>query len=203
MSQLRVTIVCEQGTAVVALPAHASVAELLVLVADAFGTTPASVTLILGGEPLDSSHVVGTLPSLELLAIVSRATKCNKQLHPRLDALLPRLRADEILNDVDLRDLSLGDAGVQSLCEALEHSSFVTSFFLANNFIGDSGAKALAGVVGLCGFHILNVDNNLIGDEGFEALASALHTNSTLHHLSIASNSATRLGGLSLAKRWT
>lgn len=116
----------------------------------------------------------------------------------RLTMLSAALEENKQLHQIILSGNGIDDAGVVSLAAALK-STMVQTLGLAQNAIGDDGAKALAELLSNSGtLQRLAIGINSIGDEGAVALAAALENNSVLNRLYLQRNDVGEAGANAL-----
>jgi Ran GTPase-activating protein (RanGAP) involved in mRNA processing and transport len=89
---------------------------------------------------------------------------------------------------LDLSENCLGDEGVSSLCRALQYSPesrALCSLSLADNFVGERGVQAIAGLLRdtHSALRVLDLGNNPVGDKGAVYLAHALGKKGSRVHL--------------------
>jgi uncharacterized protein (TIGR02996 family) len=78
------------------------------------------------------------------------------------------------LRALDLADNQLGDEGARALA-GCAHLAGLEELYLARNAIGDGGVQALALSPHLAGLRVLDLSANEVGDSGARALAASPH----------------------------
>ena len=99
-------------------------------------------------------------------------------------------------------DVQVHDHGAQLLCEALQSAGApVKQLVLRFNFIGDQGAKAIAGYVkGSETIKKLDLESNEVGDDGAKELARALTGHKSLKDMFLEDNIIGDLGAKAFAR---
>jgi hypothetical protein len=129
-------------------------------------------------------HTMDLLPFFRDRARLCRVATAALRLQWRL---APPLRVEE-----ELSGMNLGDKGACAVALALTEStnSALGELCLGSNNIGDTGAQALAAVLGGRGAVLrrLSLRDNKIGDVGAVALVDVLRTNTMLEELDLWGN---------------
>ncbi|CAM4815343.1 unnamed protein product [Rotaria magnacalcarata] len=115
-------------------------------------------------------------------------------------SLADALRENKTLTELNLRANEIGDAGAQSLADALRKKKTLNELDLSYNQIGDVGAQSLANVLRE-NKTLTNLDlqHNRIGAAGAQSLADALQENKTLIKLNLTYNQIGDAGAQSFA----
>jgi hypothetical protein len=92
-----------------------------------------------------------------------------------IEELCKEIESGKIEGDLNLANNDIGDEGAKVLAEALKVNKSITSVNLENNKIGDEGAKELAEAFKSenCKVTSVNLGVNNIGDDGAKELAEA------------------------------
>ena len=110
-------------------------------------------------------------------------------------ALSQVLHHNSTMQELDLSDNSISDAGAVALAQAL-HNSTMQKLDLSHNSISDDGAVALAQALHNSTMQKLDLSDNSISDDGAVALAQAL----PMHKLDLSNNSISDVGAVALAQ---
>jgi uncharacterized protein (TIGR02996 family) len=79
------------------------------------------------------------------------------------------------LEDLDLFNNPLGDAGAAALMASPHLPAHLTRLILCLNRLGPASARAVAECAGLAGLSVLSLERNAVGDDGARALAESPH----------------------------
>jgi Ran GTPase-activating protein (RanGAP) involved in mRNA processing and transport len=111
------------------------------------------------------------------------------------------LTKDKSLQQLNLWNNKIGDAGAQALAEMLKVNNTLQKLGLGGNQIGDAGAQALAEMLKIHStLQQLDLGYNRMGDDGAQALAEMLKINSTLQQLDLGYNRMGDDGAQALAE---
>ncbi|CAK8996797.1 LRR and CARD domains-containing protein 3) (Nucleotide-binding oligomerization domain protein 3) [Durusdinium trenchii] len=129
--------------------------------------------------------------------------------HPRIQELARQLKKGGAMNEIFFDgsdetlgdDETFGDDEVKVLVETLKVNRSVSSIYLAQAEITDTGVKAIAEML-MHNNRItrINLDYNKIGDSGVEALAEVLKHNRSIIHIYLRWNDIGEVGAKALAE---
>lgn len=146
-------------------------------------------------EPINASAKVEDLEKVQILKLQGKSLGVIEVGYICL--LAPYLKN---LNDVDLSDNNLGDAGTAILARALPSMSSLMCIQLGGNKIGDAGAASLEQALpSMKCLHQIVLGFNNIGNAGAASLANALPSLTSLARLSLNHNKIGDAGAASLA----
>jgi len=113
------------------------------------------------------------------------------------------LKDNTTVQELNIFNAKLGDAGVEALAEALKVNRTLNHLDMDSNEIDDASAEALAEALKANNMlKRLRLPYNKIGVAGAEALAEALKAHKTLQKLSLFENKIGDAGAEALAEAW-